>query len=372
LTLPSSPPQTETHPADPPADARAEASSARALIADNLRFEYPAPGRFRRQPHTRLALDGLELSVRRGEVFGLLGPNGSGKSTLFALAATLLPLPADARGRLRVFDIDVADHPAAIRHLLGVVFQSPSLDPHLTCRENLLHHGHLYGLRAAALRHRIDELLARFDLSARRDDAAGRLSGGLARRVELAKAMLPRPRMLLLDEPATGLDPAARRDLWQTLLTLRRDMDVTIVLTTHDMHEADLCDRVAILSRGRTVAVGRPDHLKAEVGGDVVTIEPADAEADAIETLRREVADGLGPFHATRQPAVVRGRVRVEVEDGPAFVARAAARLGDRARSLTVGRPTLEDVFLHLTGHSFDANGATDAATAAPTPAASS
>lgn len=352
MTLSSPYPGTEHALTDPHADG-AEEPAACALVAAELRFEYPASRRGAR-PALRPALDGLNLRVRRGEVFGLLGPNGSGKSTLFALAAALLPMPLTAAGRLRVFGFDVATEPAAVRRLLGVVFQSPSLDDHLTCRENLLHHGHLYGLRGRTLRRRIDEWLSRFDLSPRRDDAVGQLSGGLARRVELAKAMLPQPQLLLLDEPATGLDPASRRELWRTLLALRRDSNVSIVVTTHDMHEADLCDRTAILARGRVAAAGSPDHLKSSIGGDVVTIEPADPEAHALDALCRQVADALGPFHASRAPAVVRGRIRVEVDDGPAFVSRAAALLGERARSLTVGRPTLEDVFLHLTGHSFD------------------
>ncbi|HUR38220.1 MAG TPA: ABC transporter ATP-binding protein, partial [Planctomycetota bacterium] len=219
----------------------------------------------------RLALDGVSFSVRKGEVFGLLGPNGGGKTTLFKILSTAL---RPTSGSARIEGVDVRDD--AVRRRIGVVFQAPGLDQKLTVAENLLHQGHLYGLRGAALRRRIDEELGRFKLSDRARDRVEKLSGGLQRRVELAKALLHQPEILLLDEPSTGLDPGARRDLWDALRSLK---GVTVLLTTHLLEEAERCDRLAILHKGKLVALGAPLDLRGEIGGDVVTIRAKDAEA---------------------------------------------------------------------------------------------
>lgn len=329
-----------------------EAGDERALTVANLRYSYPPPRRGDRI--VRPALDGVSFDVTVGEMFGLLGPNGSGKSTLFGLTTTSLPLRDT--GCLRVFGRDPAENPAAVRPLIGVVFQRPSLDGQLTCRENLLHHGHLYGLRGPTLAEKVDTLLERFCLADRRDEPVYRLSGGLARRVEIAKAMLPSPRMLLLDEPSTGLDPGARRDLSHQLHALRDADGVTIVLTTHDMDEAEHCDRVAILSRGRLLAVDAPDALRRTVGGEVVTLEPADSTPAGLDALLQRLRETLGPFDDSSHPTIDRHAIRIEVTDGPAFITRAAAALGPTLRRVSLGRPTLEDVFLHLTGRSLAAD----------------
>jgi len=212
----------------------------------------------------RTALDGVSFSVRSGEVFGLVGPNGGGKTTLFKILSTAL---APSSGSARVAGVDVRD--GAVRRRIGVVFQSPSLDGKLTVGENLLHHGHLYGLSGSGLKERIGEELTRFGLKDRMGDRVEKLSGGLQRRVELAKSLLHRPEVLLLDEPSTGLDPGARRDLWDALRGLK---GVTVLLTTHLLEEAERCDRMAILHKGKIVALGEPLTLRGEIGGDVVTV----------------------------------------------------------------------------------------------------
>lgn len=284
------------------------------------------------------ALDGVSLNVTPGEVFAILGPNGGGKTTLFRILATML---RPTSGSAALFGRDVVREAQAVRRQLGVVFQSPSLDAKLTARENLHHHGRLYGLGGGDLRQRIDEGLSRFKLADRANEAVERFSGGMRRRVELAKAMLHHPTLLLLDEPATGLDPAARRDLWERLTELRDERGVTIALTTHLMDEADRCDRLAILDRGRLQAVDAPAALKARIGGHVITVQ---ANGGA-ETLAGRIADRFAV-----SPVVSDQTIRWEQPDGPEAVAALGAAFGDHIHSITVGQPTLEDVFLDLTG----------------------
>jgi ABC-2 type transport system ATP-binding protein len=301
----------------------------------------------------RPALDRVSFDIRPGEVFGVLGPNGGGKTTLFRILATMLRA---ASGRVEVFGHDAAAEPHRVREQLGVVFQLPSRDNKLTARENLVHQGHLYGLRGRELHDRIDALLAGVSLRDRQHERVELFSGGMRRRVELVKAMLHGPRLLVLDEPATGLDPGARRDVWQLLEALRARDGVTVALTTHLMEEADRCDRLAILARGRLVALDTPSRLKAAIGGDVITLEPEAGEgaagADGVAALARDIAERFGHWPAGSEPAVVDGRIRLGRDDGAAFVARLASAFPGRLRRLTVGRPTLEDVFMHMTGQS--------------------
>lgn len=289
----------------------------------------------------RVALQGIGFAVSPGEVFGLLGPNGGGKTTLFRVLATLLP---PDEGQARVFGLDVMRDSAQIRRRIGVVFQNQSLDRRLTAAENLVHQGHLYGLRGAELRRRIDLVLDLTGLTPRRDHVVDTLSGGLRRRVELAKALLHQPDLLLLDEPSTGVDPRARLDFWDYLQTLRRDSGVTILLTTHLLEEADKCDRLAVLDEGQIVGAGTPASLKKEIGGDVIVLSCPDPEA-----LVAELQSGLS---ITAQ--VVEGTVRFEHEQGARLVPRLMETLSQPIDSVTVSRPTLEDVFVHLTGHRFD------------------
>jgi ABC-2 type transport system ATP-binding protein len=288
----------------------------------------------------REVLASVTFTVGRGELFGILGPNGGGKSTLFRILATLV---AATRGEARVLGHDVRRAPAAVRRALGVVFQHASVDGKLTVAENLVHQGHLHGLRGRPLALRVDALLDRFGLGDRRDDLVERLSGGLARRVELAKGLLPAPAVLLLDEPTSGLDPVARREFMSHLRALRDAEDLTVVLTTHDLEEAERCDRLAILDRGRLVALDTPDALKAEVGGEVLVLRARRPEALAAELRGRF---GL-------EARLVDGTLRVERPRAHALVPELAEAFADELEQITCGRPTLADVFVHRTGHRF-------------------
>ena len=288
----------------------------------------------------REALRGISLEVRAGELFGLLGPNGGGKTTLLEILSTLRRATA---GVARIAGVDVAARPDEARRRIAVVFQRPALDRELTPAENLRHQGHLYGLAGRALEERSAELLGAFGVADRSGDRVKTLSGGLRRRVELAKALLHLPPVLLLDEPTVGLDPGGRRDLWRHVRRLRSESGVAVLVTTHLLEEAEDCDRVGILDRGRLVALGTPADLKAAIRGDVISLESAEPEglADAIRT--RFGAAG----------AVVDGTVRIERPDGAALVPRLAEAFPGVIRSITVGKPTLEDVFVQRTGHRF-------------------
>ena len=287
-----------------------------------------------------VALRDVSFHVEAGEVFGLLGPNGGGKTTLFRILSTeLLP----AVGAARVFGFDVAKQSNEVRRRIGIVLQSPSVDGKLTVAENLCHQGHLYGLGGEALRARIAEMLERFSLEDRAVARAETLSGGLRRRVEIAKAMLHRPSLLLLDEPSTGLDTGARRELWEFLKKLRDDDGVTIVWTTHILEEAESCSRVAILDSGRLVALDTPAALKAEIGGDVVSAETRDAAG-----LSERIRERFGGV-----PQVVGNSVRIERERGHEFITELVEAFPGEIDAVTLARPTLEDVFIHRTGHRF-------------------
>jgi len=299
----------------------------------------------RRRYGDRLALDGLSLTVAPGEIVALLGPNGSGKSTLFKILATLLE---PTEGSARIFGHDVRREADAVRRRVGVVFQQPSIDKLLSVEENLLHHGALYGLARATLRARVVAMLERFGLAERRGERVGKLSGGLARRVELAKALVVGAQVLLLDEPSTGLDPLARREFLAHLGELRDRDGITVLLTTHHLDEAERADRVAILDRGHLVTLGAPEELKAALGGDVLVMQAASAER-----LRERLRLRLG-----LEAAVVDGAVRLEAPRAHEIVPRLVDAFPDEIRSITYGKPTLEDVFVHLTGRRFAVAGA--------------
>lgn len=288
----------------------------------------------------RRALDNVNFRVSCGEIFGLLGPNGSGKTTLFRILSTLMPVTS---GSVRILGHDLATEVKAIRHLLGVVFQQPGLDEKLTVVENLRHHGHLYGLAGKTLRYRISELLEHFGLAERATERVEILSGGLQRRVEIAKAVLHSPRILLLDEPTSGLDVVARRQLNDTLEVLARTENILVLLTTHLLDDAEVCDRVGILDIGELVALGEPDELKAQVGGDVVLIESMDTE-----NLCTAIAERFGV-----STVLTDNQLRVACERGHEFVRDVVAAFPDEIQSVRFGRPTLEDVFVKLTGNPF-------------------
>jgi len=288
----------------------------------------------------RRALDNVDLAVEKGEVFGLLGPNGGGKTTLFRILSTLMP---SAEGRSAILGCDCATQAHAVRRSIGVVFQSPSLDGKLTVWENLRHQGHLYGWTGARLEKRAMEMLERVGMLERRRDRTEELSGGQRRRVELAKGMLHEPRVLLLDEPSTGLDPGGRRDLWTYLEGIRSQDGVTILVTTHLMREADGCDRIGILDHGRLVAIGSPDRLKNEIGGDVITLA-TDSPGRLAQGIRERF---------DLDPDVLEDGVRLECDRGPAFLPDLIEAFSDSIAAATLGKPTLEEVFVHHTGHRF-------------------
>ena len=286
-----------------------------------------------------VALDGVDLSIRSGEIYALLGPNGSGKTTLFRLLCTLMPIQ---RGRVTIDGIDSATDPLGVRCRIGIVFQSPSLDIKLTVDENIACQGALYGIQGNALATRRDALLEQFRLTDRRNDFCETLSGGLKRRVELVKGMLHRPKLLLLDEPSTGLDPAARLDLWDSIRTMA-DEGITILMTTHLLEEADKADRVGIMADGRIIGEGSPADLRSELGQSVVTIESN--EPSTVESILREDLDLV--FKRVHQ------QFRIHSESAASLVPVLAEKLGDRAESISIGKPSLEDVFIAKTGQRF-------------------
>ncbi len=318
---------------DLPGNAATAAPSADAAVIeiDNLRHLYGE----------RVALDGVSFGVRDAEIFGLLGPNGSGKTTMFRILSTLM-LPS--AGRAAILGHDLVRDPDAVRRRIGVVFQAASIDIKLSAAENLRHVGHLYGLKGAALEERIREMLQRVGLAERATDKVENFSGGMQRRLELAKGLLHHPAVLLLDEPTTGLDPGARRDLWQYLAILRDQEHVTVVVTTHLMEEAERCDRLAILSHGKLVALGTPAELKQEIGGDVLLLETRGEPELLAEKL-------LTRFGVAAQ--AIAGKLRLEKEQGHRFVTEVVEAFPGEIESISVSKPNLEDVFIHRTGHRF-------------------
>ena len=294
----------------------------------------------RHQYGDRVALAGVSFDVRPAEIFGLLGPNGSGKTTTFRILSTLM---VPSGGRAVIMGHDVAREPAQVRRNIGVVFQAQSIDPKLSAEENLTVIGHIYGLRGPALKKRVAEMLSRVGLADRAREKAETFSGGMQRRLELAKGLLHHPSVLLLDEPTTGLDPGARRDLWQYLQILRDEERVTVLVTTHLMEEAERCDRLAIYANGSVVALGTPAVLKAEIGGDVIMLE-----AKEPDTLASHIEQRFG-LH----PTVLDHEVRLEIESGHRFVTDVVEAFPGEIEGISIHKPSLEDVFIRRTGHRF-------------------
>lgn len=284
----------------------------------------------------RPALDGLSFTVVEGDVYGILGPNGCGKSTLFRILCTL---EKPQQGNASVAGLDVSTGGMRLRGEIGVVFQNGSLDRRLTVRENLIAQGHLQGISGKPLTARVNELLAEFNLADRAGDETRTLSGGLKRKVEIAKAIIHRPRVLLLDEASTGLDPSARREMWAALNRLRESTPVTILFTTHLMDEAENATRLLMISQGRAVAEDSPERLKSLVGGDVVRFESSNPGfADSLKQrfgVETQEADGF---------------VSVETPAGHRFIADAFEAFPGQITSASLHRPTLEDVFFKLAG----------------------
>jgi ABC-2 type transport system ATP-binding protein len=295
-------------------------------------------------PGDVLAVDQLNLSVHRGEIFGLLGPNGAGKTTTAGMLTTRV---VPTSGRAVVGGVDVWEHPARAKSFLGVVPQSNTLDRSLSVHENLLFHGRFFGMSTKAARHEADRLLGQFRLTERAKAPVMALSGGMAQRLMVARAVMHRPAVLFLDEPTAGLDPQSRIAMWEILGELHTEGQ-TILLTTHYMEEADqLCDRLAIIDRGRMLALDTPEALKASTGVDSVVTVTAEGDLDALATLLRDRIDGATAAQ------VVDGTVRLEVT-GTTGVLPAVVQLAESAgiavSDLSVAEPSLETVFIKLTG----------------------
>jgi len=313
----------------------AEAREAPFLRIDGLTKRFGA----------RVAVDGLSLSVERGEIFGLLGPNGAGKSTTFHLLTGLVA--ADA-GRLFLDGREVAPTDPATRERLGVVFQHPSVDAKLTGRENLRLGAALYGLGRAEAEREIARVLELVDLAGRASEPVERYSGGMRRRLELARVLLHAPELLIMDEPGAGLDQASLRLFWRRLVELRRERRTTILVTTHQPEEAEHCDRLAILDGGKLVACARPSELRARVGGDVVVIEASEPERLVDEIAR---AFSLAPRLEAAESPAGEPRVVIEAPRGHELIPRLVERFPDgRLRSVSLRQPTLADAFVKITG----------------------
>jgi ABC-2 type transport system ATP-binding protein len=283
------------------------------------------------------AVRGVSFTVARGEVFGLLGPNGAGKSTTINMLCTLA---RPTSGTARVSGFDIAGERDDVRRHIGLVFQDPTLDGHLTAAQNLRLHAALYGIDREVVPERMRQMLEMVDLWDRRDQPVMRFSGGMKRRLEIARGLMHSPRVLFLDEPTIGLDPQTRSAIWRYIRALQGSEGTTIFMTTHYMDEAEFCDRIAIMDRGEIVVLDTPEALKASVGADRVALGTADDDV-ALVALR----DRFG-IEAT----VAEGAVTFHVASGEAFVPRLFAELGVAITSVTVSRPTLDDVFMRYTG----------------------
>jgi ABC-2 type transport system ATP-binding protein len=286
-------------------------------------------------------VDGVSFVIEEGEVFGLLGPNGAGKTTTIRMLLTLVP---PTSGSIQIFGIDALADPGKVRNLAGYVPQDVSVDGDLTGWENMLMYAQLYDVPSQDRKGLINDAMGYMGLSDRMNDMVNKYSGGMARRLEIAQTLVNHPKMLYLDEPSIGLDPNARRVIWDHIEKLRQEFGTTVLLTTHDMNEADrLCNRIGIMNRGRLVAVGAPAQLKAELGGDIVTIttQTADCAPKLKESGYSIIA---GPTN---------GHVDVVMQDGEKQIPRLMEILhtcGVVVESISVKKPNLDDVFLHFTG----------------------
>jgi len=290
-----------------------------------------------------VAVDGISFAIPEGELFGLLGPNGAGKTTTINILATLLH---PTSGLAEVAGISVDGDRDALRRQIGVVFQEPALDVKLTGRENLQFHAMMYGLGKAERRQRIGQVLELVDLQDKADLLAEKYSGGMKRRLEIARGLIQHPKVLFLDEPTLGLDAQTRRHIWDYIRKLNRERGVTIILTTHYMDEADyLCDRVAIIDQGRIVAMDAPACLKDMLGGDMVHLEVEVGEGPLMDVLKTKNWVKAMQFHD--------GRLSLTMERGDRQIPELmnlAQQTGARIRSVNLRQPSLEDVFLHFTG----------------------
>ncbi len=291
------------------------------------------------------AVDGISFAVRHGEVFGFLGPNGAGKSTTIKMLCTLLRPTA---GSARVNGYDVAREQSRVRQSIGVIFQDYSLDDRITAEENLRFHCMIYHVPADVREERIAQMLEMVNLSDRRKDKVRQFSGGMKRRLEIARGLLHHPAVLFLDEPTVGLDPQTRQNIWEHIHALRVREGITVFMTTHYMDEAENCDRIAIMDHAHMIALDTPAALKAGVGGDVVRLK----------TAHNDDARAFLIAHYALEPTIEDGVLRFEVADGGAFVPQLLRELPTAVQSVDIARPTLNDVFLGMTGRVIREEGA--------------
>jgi ABC-2 type transport system ATP-binding protein len=285
------------------------------------------------------AVDGISFSIEEGEIFGLLGPNGAGKTTTISMLSTLL---SPTSGEASVNSFEISKSQDSVRHSIGIVFQDPTLDDELTAYENLDFHGRLYGVPSEVRKKKIIELLNLVELEERKDSLVKTFSGGMKRRLEIARGLLHEPKVLFLDEPTLGLDPQTRNKLWEYIERLNREKNLTIILTTHYMEEADkLCNRVAIIDHGKIIAIDKPENLKNNIGGDVITIETQKA------TELSKVFNKIGPSKAHD------GSLTISISHADKKVA-GLVELAEKSKikidSIMIHKPSLEDVFLYYTG----------------------
>jgi ABC-2 type transport system ATP-binding protein len=284
-----------------------------------------------------VAVDGISFNVQKGEIFGFLGPNGAGKTTTINILCTLL-LPTS--GKASVNGFDVVRERRQVQRSIGLVFQEPTLDDYLTAEQNLIFHAYAYGVPRDVREKRMTELLELVQLTDRRKNRVATYSGGMKRRLELARGLLHHPQILFLDEPTLGLDPQTRRLIWDHINTLRQQENLTIFMTTHYMDEAEYCDRIAIIDHGKIVALDTPAKLKDLMGGDIVSIQ-----ADNQEQAFKELTES---FHLA--PIVQNGMINFSVQHSDTFLPEFMRGFHSGLRSISVHRPTLDDVFLKLTG----------------------
>lgn len=292
------------------------------------------------------AVNNVNISLKQGELFGLLGPNGAGKTTLINMLSTMTE---PSSGSARVWGFDVIKDASSVRESIGVVFQDITLDDHLSGRENLDLHGRLYGLDNKLRKTRIEEILALVELTDRADSIVKTYSGGMMRRLEIARGLIHKPHVLFLDEPTIGLDPQTRTHIWEYIKTLTKEEGVTIVLTTHYMEEADnLCDRIAIIDYGEIVALDAPEALKNMFGGDVIALELEDSTNIARLNIIYQ-NNGFAKIVSQKN-----NEIFLAVKDGEhqiPYVLNLASNAGISILSVSLHKPTLDDVFLHYTGH---------------------
>ncbi|MFZ5642012.1 MAG: ATP-binding cassette domain-containing protein [Bacillota bacterium] len=294
---------------------------------------------------TLTAVEDVSFEVGQKEIFGFLGPNGAGKSTTIKMLATILRPTA---GTAIIGGHDIIREPNQVRQAIGLVFQEPTLDERLTAQENLYFHGMLYNVERKALSRRMSEVLEMVDLSDRKNDRVKTFSGGMKRRLEIARGLIHYPEVLFLDEPTVGLDPQTRSRIWTFIRQLRERENITIFMTTHYMDEAEHCDRIAIIDHGKIVTLDTPDNLKKMVGGDIITL---------VTPLQKEVKGYISEKYGI--PVIESEEyLQIEVSGGETFIPGLAGDLGGKIKSISLHKPTLDDVFLKLTGRDIRIEGA--------------